>query len=59
MLGLRLTAVQTPLGHFVTWLLFSHSVVSDSFRPQGLQHAWVTCPSPSPGACLNPCPLSQ
>ena len=32
---------------------FSHSVVSDSFRPHGLQHARLPCPSPSPGACSN------
>ena len=27
-------------------------------RPHGLQHAWLTCPSPTPGACSNSCPLS-
>ena len=27
--------------------LFSHSVVSDSLRPQGLQHARPPCPSPT------------
>ena len=32
-------------------LLFSHSIVSNSFRPHGLQHARLPCPSPSPGAC--------
>ena len=31
-------------------LLFSCSVVSDSFRPHGLQHARIPCPSPPPGA---------
>ena len=36
-------------------LLFSCSVVSNSLRPHGLQHARLPCPSPSPGAC----PLSQ
>ena len=40
-------------------LLFSHSVVSDSLQPHGLQHAWLPCPSPSPGACSNSLPLSQ
>ena len=40
-------------------LLFSCSVVSDSLRPHGLQHARLPCPSPSPGACSNSCPLSQ
>ena len=40
-------------------LLFSHSFVSDSFRPPGLQHARLPCPSPSPRVCSDPCPLSQ
>ena len=35
---------------------FSCSVVSDSFRPHGLQHARVPCPSPTPRACSNSCP---
>ena len=38
---------------------FSHSVVSDSLRPHGLQHARPPCPSPTPGAYSNSCPLSQ
>ena len=29
---------------------FSHSVMSDSLRPHGLQHARLPCPSPTPGA---------
>ena len=37
---------------------FSRSVVSDSLRPHGLQHARLPCPSPTPGACPNSCPLS-
>ena len=40
-------------------LLFSCSVRSDSLWPHGLQHARLPCPSPSPGACSNSCPLSQ
>ena len=28
-----------------------HSVMSDSFRPQGQQHARLPCPSLSPGVC--------
>ena len=36
---------------------FSRSVVSDSLRPHGLQHARPPCPSPTPGACSNSCPL--
>ena len=38
---------------------FSRSVVSDSLRPHGLQHARPPCPSPTPGACSNSCPSSQ
>ena len=32
-------------------LLFSRSVVFDSLRPHGLQHARLPCPSPPSGAC--------
>ena len=38
---------------------FSHSVVSDSWRPHGLQHARLPCPSPTPRAYSNSCPLSR
>ena len=34
---------------------FSHS---NSLWPHGLQHARLLCPSPTPGACSNSCPLS-
>ena len=37
---------------------FSHSVISDSLWPHGLQHTRLPCPSPAPGACSNSCPLS-
>ena len=37
---------------------FSCSVVSDSLRPHGLQHARPPCPSPTPGVYSNSCPLS-
>ena len=40
-------------------LLFSCSVMSNSLRPRELQHAWLPCPSLSPGAYSNSCPLSQ
>ena len=39
-------------------MLYSCSVISDSLRPHGLQHARLPCPSLSPGACSNSCPLS-
>ena len=34
----------------------SHSVVSDSLQPHRLQHARVSCPSPTSGAYSNSCP---
>ena len=42
---------------FLFW--FSRSVVSDSLRPPGLQHARPPCPSPAPRVYSNSCPLSQ
>ena len=52
------------LFHFINLLLlFSFSVTSlmshHSLQPHGLQHARLPCPSPSPGACSNSCPLSS
>ena len=38
---------------------FSGSVVSDSLRPHWLQHARLPCPSSTPGAYSNSCPLYQ
>ena len=38
---------------------FSHSVVSDSLQPRGLQHARPPCPSPTPRVYSNLCPLSR
>ena len=38
---------------------FSHTVVSESLWPHGLQHARLPCPSPTPGACSSSCPSSQ
>ena len=32
--------------------------MSDSLRPRGLQHARLPCPSPTPRAWANSCPLS-
>ena len=31
---------------------------ANSLQPHGLQHARPPCPSPTPGACSNSCPLS-
>ena len=53
---------RVPPTTLVLSVQFSHSVMSDSLRPHGLQHTslsirfpWV---SPTPGACSYPCPLS-
>ena len=50
-----------PLNHQgnPTSYQFSCSVVSDSLRPHELQHARPPCPSPTPRAYPNSCPLSQ
>ena len=40
------------------FLLFSCSVVSDSLQPHGLQNTRLPCPSPSPEACADSCPMS-
>ena len=54
----RIYCVHTLRGR-ISSVHFSHSVVSDSFWPQGLQHTRLPCPSPTPGAFSNSCPLSQ
>ena len=36
----------------------SRSIMFNSLRPHGLQHARLPCPSPTPRACSNSCPLS-
>ena len=44
---------------FTLSVQFSSSVVSSSFRPHGLLNARRPCPSPTPGAYSNLCPLHQ
>ena len=44
---------------FIPNILFSCSVVSNSLRSHGLQHARPACPLPTPGVYSNPCPLSR
>ena len=39
--------------------LFSHSFVSNSWQPHGLQHSKLSCPSLFPGVCSDSCPLSR
>ena len=38
---------------------FSHSIISISLWPHGLQHARLSCPPPTPRAYSNSCPLSR
>ena len=47
-----------PLWRIVS-VQFNHSVVSDSQRPHGLQHASPPCPSPTPRDYSNSHPQSQ
>ena len=46
-------------GCFYLLLLSSHSVLSNSLRPHGLQNASLPSPLPSPGACSKSCPSSR
>ena len=53
---------QIPSLHIKIILLlvkFSNSVMSNSFQPHRLQHPRLPCPSPTPGAYSNSCPLIQ
>ena len=45
--------------HTTPSIQFSHSTVSDSLWPHGLQHARLPRPSLSPRVCSNSCPLNQ
>ena len=55
---LMYTAITSRLEY--PWgLLFSHSVMSNTLWPHGLQHARLPCPPPSPRACSNSCLLNQ
>ena len=39
-------------------MLFSHSIMSDSLQPHGVQHASLPCPLPTLEAYSNSCPSS-
>ena len=49
---------RTHLGSPICIVQFSHSVVTNSLWPYGLHHARLPCPSPTPEAYSNSCPLS-
>ena len=50
---------KTLESHSMWSVQFSHSVMSNSLRPHGLQHTRLPCPSLTPVACSNSCPSSQ
>jgi len=67
-LSRSLHAANGKIAFFYCWLVFhcicmyisvqfNCSVVSNSLWPHGLRHARLPCPSPSPRACSNSCPL--
>ena len=45
--------------YYIYLLYLNCSVMSDSLQLHELQHAKLLCPSPSPRACSNSCPLSR
>ena len=58
----RLCDMASPnLNYYIDYQFsqFSHSVMSDSLQPHGLQHARPSCPSPTPRVYSNSCPLSR
>ena len=57
--GAHSTQNSSPLMSISLSVQLSHSVMSDSLKPHGLQHARLPHPSPTPRACSNSCPSSQ
>ena len=60
----RSSCYYSSVAIFITVPVFLFCVAVQSLSPvslwpHGLQHARLPCPSPSPGACSNSCPLSQ
>ena len=47
------------MSHSLSSVQFSRSVMSDSLQPRGLQHVRLPCPSSTPRACSNSCPLNR
>ena len=59
-----ITPISCPLDYCQSQLVkssvqFSRSVMSDSLQPDGLQHARLPWPSPTPRAYSNSCPLCR
>ena len=60
MLWLRLPIlcwIKVVRGGIFVLLLVNHLVMSNSLWPDGLQHTWLPCASPSPRVCPNSCLL--
>ena len=58
--GARLKEVRPQAQDYkLSSVQFTHSVVSDSLWPHGLQHARSPCPSPTPRVYSKSCPSSQ
>ena len=57
----KLTHPTLPPGNWwgISSVQFSHWVMSESLQPHGLQHARMPCPSSTPRAYSNSCPLSR
>ena len=64
----KVVAKEDSMGSWIGRQAFPHILLSEilcccsvaqSCLTHGLQHARVLCPSPSPRACSNSCPLSQ
>ena len=56
--AIECSSQERPVLAALPLLFFSCYVLSDSLQPHGLQHTGLPCPSPTPGACSNSCPLS-
>ena len=55
-LKLNIQKIKTMASGPISSVQFSHSVVSNSFRPHESQHARPPCPSPTPGVHSDSCP---
>ena len=56
--GVFYKSVLGGINIYITSVQFSHSVLSNSLQPHGLQHSRLPCPSPTPRVYSNLCPLS-
>ena len=59
MLKKKRIRIERPWRNIYVSVQFSHSVMCNSLRPHGLQHATHPCPSATPRVFSNSCSLSQ